>query len=121
MTGVFAVGDVRSDKRVGTAIGEAATVAQQLRAFLEMVRTNRSDQPVQTAAAVRSEIIMRVQHTQDYSVPPPGTTEALQLGCICHVIYHETKAEELEPAGMLAAPDANCPVHGSSAQLEEHN
>jgi hypothetical protein len=64
---------------------------------------------------------MRVPHTLHYSVPSPGTTEAIQLGCTCHVICHETKAEELEPAGMLAAPDANCPVHGSAAQLEEHN
>jgi hypothetical protein len=69
----------------------------------------------------RPEIAMRLPHTQDYSVPPPGTTEAIELGCTCPVICHETKADELEPAGMLAAPDANCPVHGSAAQLEEHN
>jgi thioredoxin reductase (NADPH) len=54
VTGVFAVGDVRSDavKRVGAAIGEGATVVQQFHAFLEMVRASRSGQPVQTAAAV---------------------------------------------------------------------
>jgi thioredoxin reductase (NADPH) len=53
VTGVFAVGDVRSDsvKRVGAAIGEGATVVQQIHAFLEMVRTNQNGQPEQTAAA----------------------------------------------------------------------
>ncbi len=64
---------------------------------------------------------MRMSPTLDYTVPPPGTAEAIELGCTCPVIRHETKAHELEPAGMLAAPDANCPVHGSAAQLEEHN
>jgi thioredoxin reductase (NADPH) len=49
--GVFAVGDVRfeSVKRVGAAIGEGATVVQQIHAFLEIART--SGQPVQAAAA----------------------------------------------------------------------
>jgi thioredoxin reductase (NADPH) len=53
MTGVFAVGDVRSEsvKRVGAAIGEGATVVQQIHAFLETVRTSRSGQPVQAVAA----------------------------------------------------------------------
>jgi hypothetical protein len=67
------------------------------------------------------EIAMRLPRTQNFSVPPPGTTEAIQLGCTCPVICHETKTDEAEPAGMLAAPDANCPVHGSAVQLEEHN
>ena len=44
---------------------------------------------------------MRFTHRQDYSVPPPGTTEAIELGCTCPVICHEIKADELEPAGML--------------------
>ena len=47
VTGVFAVGDVRSEsvKRVGAAIGEGATVVQQIHAFLEIARTSRSGQP----------------------------------------------------------------------------
>lgn len=52
VAGVFAVGDVRfaSVKRVGAAIGEGATVVQQIHAFLETVRTNQSEEPVQVAA-----------------------------------------------------------------------
>jgi thioredoxin reductase (NADPH) len=53
VVGVFAVGDVRfgSVKRVGAAIGEGATVVQQIHAFLETARTSRSGEPVQAAAA----------------------------------------------------------------------
>jgi thioredoxin reductase (NADPH) len=53
VTGVFAVGDVRSEsvKRVGAAIGEGATVVQQIHAFLKIARTSRSGQPAQVAAA----------------------------------------------------------------------
>jgi thioredoxin reductase (NADPH) len=53
IAGVFAVGDVRfgSVKRVGAAIGEGATVVQQIHAFLETARTSRSGEPVQAAAA----------------------------------------------------------------------
>ena len=29
--------------------------------------------------------------------------------------------EEGGQVGMLMAPDANCPIHGSAAQLEEHD
>ncbi|MGY3371432.1 thioredoxin reductase [Bradyrhizobium sp. GM2.4] len=53
MAGVFAVGDVRfgSVKRVGAAIGEGATVVQQIHAFLEAARTSESGEAVQAAAA----------------------------------------------------------------------
>ena len=34
---------------------------------------------------------------------------------------HYAKLEEVGPAGMVIAPDANCPIHGSAAQLEEHD
>ncbi len=55
VTGVFALGDVRSEsvKRVGAAIGEGATVVQQIHGFLENERTGRSGRPVQ-AGAVRT-------------------------------------------------------------------
>ena len=45
-------------------------------------------------------------------VPPPGTTEALEMGCTCQLIAHETVTQEREPAGMLIDPDPNCPLHG---------
>ena len=64
---------------------------------------------------------MRVSAMSDDSLPKPGTAEAIELGCTCRVIGHESHTDELEPAGMLAAPDASCPVHGSAAQLEEHD
>lgn len=64
---------------------------------------------------------MRASVVSDGSLPKPGTAEAIELGCICRVIGHESHTDELEPAGMLAAPDANCPVHGTAAQLEEHD
>ncbi|WP_271597638.1 FAD-dependent oxidoreductase [Bradyrhizobium sp. CCBAU 45384] len=53
VAGVFAVGDVRlgSVKRVGAAIGEGATVVQQIHAFLESARTSRNEEPAQAAAA----------------------------------------------------------------------
>jgi thioredoxin reductase (NADPH) len=53
VAGVFAVGDVRfgSVKRVGAAIGEGATVVQQIHAFLETARTSRSGEKAQAAAA----------------------------------------------------------------------
>jgi hypothetical protein len=28
------------------------------------------------------------------AVPPPGTTEALELGCTCHLIAHEVVTQE---------------------------
>jgi hypothetical protein len=51
---------------------------------------------------------------QSNSVPPPGTTEALELGCTCQVIAHESATQQREPAGMLIDPDPNCPLHGTS-------
>jgi hypothetical protein len=47
-------------------------------------------------------------------VPAPGTTEALELGCTCQFIAHESAAQEREPAGMLFDPDPNCPLHGAA-------
>ncbi|MGY8665684.1 hypothetical protein Q3C01_25445 [Bradyrhizobium sp. UFLA05-109] len=64
---------------------------------------------------------MRIPATPDGALPKPGTAEAIALGCTCAVIAHDSKTDELEPSGMLAAPDANCPVHGAAAQLEEHD
>lgn len=64
---------------------------------------------------------MRSNSPLDYSLPQPGTPEAIELGCTCLVVSHDAKLEESAPSGMLAAPDANCPVHGSAAQLEEHD
>ncbi|MGA8902408.1 hypothetical protein [Bradyrhizobium sp.] len=63
---------------------------------------------------------MRSNSQLDYSVPRPGTPEAIDLGCTCRFIGHDAKLEELGPAGMLAALDANCPVHGAAPPLEEH-
>jgi hypothetical protein len=39
------------------------------------------------------------------AVPPPGTTEAQELGCTCHVIAHEAATQEREPAEVLIDPD----------------
>jgi hypothetical protein len=47
-------------------------------------------------------------------VPSPGTTEALELGCTCQLIAHESATQEREPAGMLIDPDPNCPLHGTN-------
>ena len=64
---------------------------------------------------------MRLSTTQDYSLPQPGTPEAIALGCTCRFIGHDAKLEEGGQVGMLIAPDANCAIHGSAAQLEEHD
>ena len=63
---------------------------------------------------------MRSSNLSDYSFPRPGTPEAIEMGCTCLVVSHDAKLDESAPSGMLAAPDANCPVHGNAAQLEEH-
>jgi hypothetical protein len=47
-------------------------------------------------------------------VPAPGTTEALELGCTCQIIAHESASLEREPAGLLIDPDPNCPLHGTN-------
>src|ERR1700692_3149225 len=47
-------------------------------------------------------------------IPPPGTTEALELGCTCQFIAHASDTQEREPAGMLIDSDPNCPLHGGS-------
>jgi hypothetical protein len=52
------------------------------------------------------------------SLPAPATTEAIELGCTCRVIAHASATNEGEPAGVLIAPDANCPLHGTAAQQE---
>ena len=44
-------------------------------------------------------------------LPEPGTTEAIELGCTCRLIAHQSATDEAEPAGMLTVPDANCPLH----------
>jgi hypothetical protein len=51
------------------------------------------------------------------SVPLPGTTEALDLGCTCQVIAHEVAGQEREPAGMMIDPDPNCPLHGTNRDV----
>jgi hypothetical protein len=43
------------------------------------------------------------------------------MGCTCRFIGHDAKLEENGPAGMTTVVDPNCPVHGSTAQLEEHD
>jgi len=48
------------------------------------------------------------------TLPEPGTTEAIQLGCSCHSIAHISGTDEREPAGMLMVPDPNCPLHGAA-------
>jgi hypothetical protein len=63
---------------------------------------------------------MRLTNPSDYTLPPPGTAEAIAQGCTCRVVGHDAKLEEAGPSGMISAPDANCPLHGSDAQLEEH-
>jgi hypothetical protein len=47
-------------------------------------------------------------------MPAPGTTEALELGCTCQIIAHESASLEREPAGLLIDPDPNCPLHGTN-------
>jgi len=47
-------------------------------------------------------------------IPSPGTTEALELGCTCQLIVHESTTQEREPAGRLIDPDPNCPLHGTN-------
>jgi hypothetical protein len=37
---------------------------------------------------------------------------AIELGCTCHSIAHNSATDEREPAGMLLVPDSNCPLHG---------
>jgi hypothetical protein len=50
-------------------------------------------------------------------VPQPGTAEAIELGCTCRAIAHVSDTDEAEPAGMLAVPNADCPLHGHAAGL----
>jgi hypothetical protein len=47
-------------------------------------------------------------------LPAAGTTEALELGCTCQFIVHESAKEEKQPAGMLMDPHLNCPLHETS-------
>jgi hypothetical protein len=58
---------------------------------------------------------MRFHVTQEFALPRPGTTEAVEIGCTCRFIGHQCKTDELEPVGMLMAPDADCPLHGAQA------
>jgi hypothetical protein len=53
------------------------------------------------------------------SIPQPGTTEAIELGCTCRFIGHESATDELEPAGLLLVPDPNCPLHATAARPEQ--
>ncbi len=48
------------------------------------------------------------------SEPLPGTTEAIERGCTCQVIAHESAGHENEPAGVVVEPDPNCPLHGAT-------
>ena len=54
----------------------------------------------------------RTVPTPTSSLPEPGTAEAIELGCTCHSITHNSATDEREPAGMLLVPDSNCPLHG---------
>jgi hypothetical protein len=49
-------------------------------------------------------------------LPEAGTTEAIERGCTCRSIGHWSATDELEPAGMLLVPDANCPLHGTATR-----
>jgi hypothetical protein len=51
--------------------------------------------------------------TSTISVPAPGTTDAVELGCTCRFIAHEASDQEREPAGILFDPDPDCPLHGT--------
>jgi hypothetical protein len=53
------------------------------------------------------------------SFPQPGTTEAIELGCTCRIIGHDSATDEVEPAGLLLVPDPNCPLHATAARPEE--
>ena len=44
---------------------------------------------------------MRSPTIQDFSLPQPGTPEAIELGCTCRFIDHDAKLEEVGPAGMV--------------------
>lgn len=59
---------------------------------------------------------MRPYVIQESALPRPGMTEAIESGCTCHFVGHVSNTDELEPAGMLMIPDANCPLHGTAAQ-----
>lgn len=64
---------------------------------------------------------MRSHAMPESSPPRPGTMEAIEAGCTCRFIAHDSKTDELEPAGMLMLPDATCPLHGGTAQRESAN
>lgn len=65
-----------------------------------------------------TSIPMRSHVFQESALPRPGTTEAIESGCTCRFIGHVSNTDELEPAGMLMIPDANCPLHGTAAQRD---
>lgn len=65
-----------------------------------------------------TSIPMRSHVIQESALPRPGTTEAIESGCTCRFIGHVSNTDELEPAGMLMIPDANCPLHGTAAQRD---
>lgn len=49
--------------------------------------------------------------------PQPGTPEAIELGCTCRFIAHESATDELGPAGIFMGLDASCPLHASMLGL----
>jgi hypothetical protein len=62
---------------------------------------------------------MRFHVIQKFTLPRPETTEAVEIGCTCRLIGHRCKTDELEPTGMLMAPDADCPLHGSGGRRSQ--
>ena len=61
--------------------------------------------------SLTGELCDRLQVVKSLHCCRPGTTEAIELGCTCRVIAHQSATDEAEPAEMLTVPDANCPLH----------
>jgi len=56
------------------------------------------------------------RQTSTFLIPRPGTTEAMDLGCTCCSVVHESETNEKQPAGMLMDPNPNCPLHGTAIE-----
>jgi hypothetical protein len=54
--------------------------------------------------------------TSTFLKPAPGTAEAVELGCTCRLIAHQSGTDEKEPAGMLMELNSNCPLHATAIQ-----
>jgi hypothetical protein len=73
-----------------------------------------ADPSSQACYGKNSSMRTDVPQTLITPVPAPGTTEALELGCTCQIIAHESASLEREPAGLLIDPNPNCPLHGTN-------